>query len=375
MKKYIFFWIVTACIISFNLPFSANIVWADEDEPTILAHKIIQTPNIIEIRECDPIIYYPGALMGFVNTRINNVETIFREEIDGFDIGFGRVDHKNKKEYVLVAISGGNGYTIGVSTILVIGSDESYTYAETDIGFIDRTGMKAVNTQELVYQKFKQSWSKHYNNLRKIIHRLVQKYSSSHSPELKQVAGIYLKLDHLLTMLTKIVKNELSSYDKMIDKPYAIIFNKVGKTYSLDQKFLSARAYGDGPAGVYIYGDAIADIIPHKVDGIDFVYLVRFDGTMNNYGISGSATVMFSYEIGSYTYELVWGVGSAWKTSGGVGYKYVMFSMSGYAGWNLVVNTLFHEWEYDDFPRFWVTIIAETPWDSDLDQAELDLSS
>jgi len=60
--------------------------------------------------------------------------------------------------------------------------------------------------------------------LRTVLQSLSLECSSSRNPELREVAKTYLELADLLTDLRTIVLGILSSYDKTIDEPYAMIF-------------------------------------------------------------------------------------------------------------------------------------------------------
>lgn len=342
---------------------ASSAVAASGDSTEVLAHKIIQTPYNIEIQDTDPILYYPGALMGFANTPINNTEILFNKDVAGFEVTFARLDYENDYEFVLLAVHGNDEFLIGVSTILIPSSNNSYSCAETDIGFFNRTTIEAMNTQEQVYQGFTQSWSQHYGNLIKAVHRVIQEYSSSGNNYLKGVAKIYAKFVTLLTILRVVVRTSLRSYDKIIDDPRAIVFNQVNPDDpgECDREYLSAVSGYQGASAV-INGDAVAwcDQTP-----LFPPYLVWFDGTMSvvSWGQTG---VTMPHTITLLDYWLTWGVGTATISSGGAGDTYVTFLMSGLAAWYLYVDTRFYQHE----PYVTVTIMASTVG-VDYDSADL----
>ncbi|MEA2090578.1 MAG: hypothetical protein U9O89_07495 [Thermoproteota archaeon] len=326
----------------------------------ILAHGIIQTSHNIQIYTEDPISYYSGALIGFNHTQVEETKTIFDAKIRGFQVTFGRVKHEDcSHEFVLVASHSDDTGEIFASTILISDSESSYPQAETDIGFFNTTTIEAMNTQEQVHQKFAQSWSEHYRNLKRVVFRLIEAYSTSGNDRLKETAKIYTKFCPLLDILRHIVKTTLRSYDKTIDNPRAIVLNRINpdQPRRLDQKYIEASSQ-DGAFMVTIEGDAVAW---REGPTPNYPYLVTLDGRM---GVStfGTASVTMPHLITGLYYSIYSGVGSVQIPYGGEGSGSVVFYMEGLAAWKLHVSTRF----YERSETVRVTVLARTDgidWD------------
>ena len=345
---------------------AVQLVADNTSQGKIIAHKVVQTCETIEIFTSKPIPYYPGALISFVHDRpLRSVEIILSEDINEFKVFFGKIT-RDSEELILLAIYKHEDFIVGASTIISLTEDEAYV-AETDVGFMHKCKLwsrccneansdlaRVLSTQEQVYQEFPQRWSDHYCNLRKVIIKLIEMYSS-YGDEYRNVVKAYERLKSLLLLLEEIVRLYLKPYNIVIHSPRAIIFYNVTLDYSVVCDYETN------------HGNAVL-----TCEGLWYYplyeYYLTYDGTIG-VSISGYANVAMEYGITSVSYSLTWGSG-ALSVSGGVGYTWVGFSMRGLATWSVSVVSHFYQSPSED-PYATVIIGAMTENIAVEDKAEL----
>lgn len=231
-----------------------------------------------------------------------------------------------------------DNFSINVGTILPVEGErvKAYEEAETDVVVVYRGAGFNKTTQERVYQKFRQTLSEHYDNLKEVVEELADYYSDG---GLDLVATAYRQVLPVLDELAQIVEANLSDFDFMIKEPKGVfIVDDPTPIPPCDIEYLDAAVVNElGLPVAEIHGDFRA-----YEDTLSDTGWIQFVGGMS---ISSGYPAVAGISIRDFTIVSVYvvqvsGIGGFYQfEGGGVGYSYVDFKIWGIAGWRVVVST------------------------------------
>jgi hypothetical protein len=122
-----------------------------------------------------------------------------------------------------------------MSTTIILDGSENYQQAETDVYATYPLPGRNVASQELVNQTFPQTLSEHYTNLKAVLGRLINLYSTNGSRIDQDLVHVYSEAIDLMSQVQGVITQHLSVYDKTIGSPTAVV------TASLDDMVQSCQ--------------------------------------------------------------------------------------------------------------------------------------